>query len=628
MSTVIEYNSSQEASEFPPLENGHDSQKKAKSLSPPMDHGNNDDYSPLLNGDSENSSQGSDLDPPVGDVYNFSNRIDKASATGVSPQYFNGGLLSHDDSESGSSSSLDSEPGLQTDYAPLEETDMIPSNQESSHESPTAKASESQSNTLVEDERSPDEASCLTSAFTTTETSPLQLDLRSPPVGSQDIRLGSQEPLHDVDQHAEVSCEGMMEPPIQPPSTASSLESTNSSCCDSQRLAENVASITETPSTTESLYSNAHNSEPPEELRKGEDGKPVAEETSGGSATATDPRPSETESIQPLSPQLNTSLSAELVLNKGVDNEPVAVETSGGSATATDSHPSETESIQPLSQQLNTSRLSAEPGDDMTHPSGEDPSSLQPDSPSPDRHAQSPEGEDHEENKAVVAVAATASVASIGVQSSLQEQPRGQGSDIADCKEELSENSNITVVQEGRNGSPEPSEQQEVQVTPPPSTRGDDQDGSVLRSSYQDMSATEESNLDSSNLDAGVRNARTNLPVLKPLSPTHELDQQYEYLRRTLSHSRRRYSTRRRQQHGRRGDDPSNCVSPERHERLRHTESSNAFLLRDHEGEPQQTRGQLRDILRTTQPVQRRESGRRRLFKWLMTVLFTNMNLS
>jgi len=606
MSTVIEYNSSQEASEFPPLENGHDSPKKAKSLSPPMDHGNNDDYSPLLNGDSENSSQGSDLDPPVGDVYNFSNRFDKASATGVSPQYFNGGLLSHDDSESGSSSSLDSEPGLQTDYAPLEETDMIPSNQESSHESPTAKASESQSNTQLEDERSPDEASCLTSAFTTTETSPLQLDLRSPPVGSQDVRLGSQELLHDVEQHAEVSCGGMMEPPVQPPSTASSLESTHSSCCDSQRPAENVASITETPSTTESLYSNAHNSEPPEELSKGEAGEPVAEETSGGITTATDPYPSETESIQPLSPQLNTSLSAELVLNKGVDYEAVAVDTSDGSA---DSRPSETGSIQPLSQQLNTSRLSAELGGDMTHPSGEDPSFLQLDSLLQDRHAQS----------------------SIGVQSSLQEQPRGQGSDMADCKEESSENSNITMVQEGRNESPEPSEQQanrqEVHVTPPPSTHGNNQDGRVLRSSNQDMSATEESNLDSSNLDAGVRNARTNLPVLKPLSPTHELDQQYEYLRRTLSHSRRRYSTRRRQQHGRRGDDPSNCVSPERHERLRHTESSNAFLLRDHEGEPQQTRGQLRDILRTTQPVQRRDSGMRKLYKWLMTVLFTNMNL-
>jgi len=363
-------------------------------------------------------------------------------------------------------------------------------------------------------------------------------------------------------------------------------------------------------------------------LSKSEAGKPVAEETSGGITTATDPYPSETESIQPLSPWLNTSLSAELVLNKGVDNEAVAVETSDGSA---DSHPSETESIQPLSQQLNTSRLSAELGGDMTHPSGEEQSSLQPDSPLQDRHAQSAEGEGHEENKAVVAVAATASVASIGVQSSLQEQPRGQGSDMADCKEELSGNSNIAMVQEGRNESPEPSEQQanrqEVHVTPPPSTHGDDQDGSVLRSSNQDMSATEESNLDLSNLDAGVRNARTNLPVLKPLSPTHELDQQYEYLRRTLSHSRRRYSTRRRQQHGRRGDDPSNCVSPERHERLRHTESSNAFLLRDHEGEPQQTRGQLRDILRTTQPVQRRDSGGLRLFKWLMTVLFTNINL-
>jgi len=78
---------------------------------------------------------------------------------------------------------------------------------------------------------------------------------------------------------------------------------------------------------------------------------------------------------------------------------------------------------------------------------------------------------------------------------------------------------------------------------------------------------------------------------------------------------------------GRDGLPATATISPERHERLRHTESSNAFLLRDHEGEPQQTRGQLRDILRTTQPVQRRDSGKRRLFKWLMTVLFTNMNL-
>ena len=58
-----------------------------------------------------------------------------------------------------------------------------------------------------------------------------------------------------------------------------------------------------------------------------------------------------------------------------------------------------------------------------------------------------------------------------------------------------------------------------------------------------------ESNLDSSNLDSGVRPPRhpgTDLPVLQPLSPDPDLNEQYEYLRRTLSHSRRRYSTRRR----------------------------------------------------------------------------------
>lgn len=58
-----------------------------------------------------------------------------------------------------------------------------------------------------------------------------------------------------------------------------------------------------------------------------------------------------------------------------------------------------------------------------------------------------------------------------------------------------------------------------------------------------------ESNLDSSNLDSGVRRPpppSSNMPVLQPLSPAPDLNEQYEYLRRTLSHSRSRYSTRRR----------------------------------------------------------------------------------
>ena len=64
---------------------------------------------------------------------------------------------------------------------------------------------------------------------------------------------------------------------------------------------------------------------------------------------------------------------------------------------------------------------------------------------------------------------------------------------------------------------------------------------------------------DSSDLDSGVRpprDSRSDLPVLQPLSPDPDLNEQYEYLRRTLSHSRRRYSTRRRRPHRRenRGD--------------------------------------------------------------------------
>ena len=75
----------------------------------------------------------------------------------------------------------------------------------------------------------------------------------------------------------------------------------------------------------------------------------------------------------------------------------------------------------------------------------------------------------------------------------------------------------------------------------------------LLRSSMMESEDSDnpwlESNLDSSNLDSGVRlprDSRTNLPILQPLSPDPDLNEQYEYLRRTLSHSRRRYSTRRR----------------------------------------------------------------------------------
>lgn len=96
-----------------------------------------------------------------------------------------------------------------------------------------------------------------------------------------------------------------------------------------------------------------------------------------------------------------------------------------------------------------------------------------------------------------------------------------------------------------------------------------------------------ESNLDSSNLDSGVRVSvapSSNLPVLQPLSPDPDLNEQYEYLRRTLSHSRRRYSTRRRRTHGG-GHSPSR--------------RGNNQSLRGEGGQSRerQTVGRLRDML-------------------------------
>jgi hypothetical protein len=97
-----------------------------------------------------------------------------------------------------------------------------------------------------------------------------------------------------------------------------------------------------------------------------------------------------------------------------------------------------------------------------------------------------------------------------------------------------------------------------VTSPPPPSTTvvssaAVDTPDHRLRSSMLESEDSDdpllESNLDSSNLDSGVRrprDSRTNLPILQPLSPDPDLSEQYEYLRRTLSHSRRRYSTRRR----------------------------------------------------------------------------------
>ena len=127
-----------------------------------------------------------------------------------------------------------------------------------------------------------------------------------------------------------------------------------------------------------------------------------------------------------------------------------------------------------------------------------------------------------------------------------------------------------------------------------------------------------ESNLDSSNLDAGLRRNKnpnlstppsqrrshpvTDLPVLTPLSPEHgrELNQQYEFLRRTLSHSQRRYSERRRPRGQDGGGAPTRGSVRPRY--------ANVTISSDPDSRTKQTVGQLRDLLRKSeaQPVQQR----------------------
>lgn len=120
-----------------------------------------------------------------------------------------------------------------------------------------------------------------------------------------------------------------------------------------------------------------------------------------------------------------------------------------------------------------------------------------------------------------------------------------------------------------------------------------------------DRDPANESNLDASNLDAGVRVRPTgsevsDLPVLQPLSPTHgaDLSEQYEYLRRTLSHSRRRYSTRRRSNHSGSQRQPRHTEGS----RQRQREPKELARVRSdiHQSRQQQTIGQLRDILRSS----------------------------
>lgn len=156
---------------------------------------------------------------------------------------------------------------------------------------------------------------------------------------------------------------------------------------------------------------------------------------------------------------------------------------------------------------------------------------------------------------------------------------------------------------------------------PPAQVSSSENDQSSLSLDTGDRSATtsnldscpRESNLDSSNLDAGLRRKKqnpstppsqrrshpaTNLPILSPLSPEHggtELNEQYEFLRRTLSHSQRRYSERRKQRGGQGGQEGTGAGG------RRYT---NVNLSRDPEARKKQTVGQLRDLLRKSEAQQ------------------------
>ena len=136
-----------------------------------------------------------------------------------------------------------------------------------------------------------------------------------------------------------------------------------------------------------------------------------------------------------------------------------------------------------------------------------------------------------------------------------------------------------------------------------------------------------ESNLDASNLDTGVRvrptgSQTSDLPVLQPLSPTHDsdLNEQYDYLRRTLSHSRRRYSTRRRNNHS----SHSASVRQSRHTEgslQRNPEPRDLDLAQSevHQTKQRQTIGHLRNILRNSD-IGTRPSGKIHVFTAYMYV--------
>ena len=287
--------------------------------------------------------------------------------------------------------------------------------------------------------------------------------------------------------------------------------------------------------------------------------------------------------VEPLSASCSNGRNSEVE-----DGEKLAVDTPDESMTVAHPGPSEAETIslqqsdqKVLEQPLGNSRLSTV---------------LE-------------SSENYTNNGCVEEESQQATVSS-GAQLSTQEVCSEQNSEH---QKESSENADPTATQGDRTDIPSSPERQagEEDVVSPPSTNGDDQGSSNL-----DRSTRGESNL-----DTGVR---SDLPVLQPLSPKHGLDQQYEYLRRTLSHSRGRYSTRRRRQHGSRGDDPGNSVS---HGRLKHTESLNHHGPREedpgnssaqkhsrlrhtesliHYGpRQQQIRERIQGILKNTEPTQR-----------------------
>ena len=518
MSTTINYNSKESASEFTPLvvvENGQDSLAKiVPNLSLHMDH---EDSSPLLNRDSDNSSPDSDLDPLVSDVYSLSNGLVKPSATDIN-QSFSGGntpLLSRDDSSSPeSSSTLDSEAGPQVDYMPLGEldgalSDRVSSNENSQDDSHnlTAEASGSLSYSQLEAEKSADvDESCI---CTTTEAEPLPLDFKSSTGRSQNDGIELQEQLFETKAHAGDSSVG------------------SSSLMESQDLTTSQNTLTDSSNTIveplSASCSNGRNSEV-------EDGEKLAVDTPDESMTVAHPGPSEAETI-------SLQQSDQKVLE----------------------------------QPLGNSRLSTV---------------LE-------------SNENHTKNECVEEESHQATVSS-GAPLSTQEVCSEQSSEH---QMESSENADPTATQGDRTDIPSSPERQAGEE--------DDQGSSNL-----DRSTRGESNL-----DTGVR---SDLPVLQPLSPKHGLDQQYEYLRRTLSHSRGRYSTRRRRQHGSRGDDPGNSVS---HGRLKHTESLNHHGPREEDpgnlsaqkhgrlrhteslihygARQQQIRERIQGILKSTEPAER-----------------------